>query len=64
VSCTVIGLQSETLVLASVLPAASFTGVRFDHYFGAPLSRGAWLCVFAGPSIYSASQAVKLLSWP
>ena len=63
-------LQSEALVLASVLLLASTAalsggaggsaGLCAYHYLGTRLSRGAWLCVFAGPSIYSASHGRSL----
>ena len=50
-------------VFASVLPVASSrsgaggsAGLCAYHYPGTRLSRGAWLCPFAGPSIYSASH--------
>ena len=53
-SRTVIGLQTEALVLASVLLVASRSagaggsaGLCAYHYLGARLSRGAWLCVFS-----------------
>ena len=53
--------------LASVLPVASYAAFDSGAFcrplrgpIGAPRSRGAWLCVFAGPSIYSASHGRSL----